>query len=207
VSWLRRLIPQDQSFFELFSELARHLEDAASLYGSMIAEFDDTAARAAHIHEVEKLGDGIVHEVAKRLNTVFVTPLDHEDIHRLTSGLDDVLDHVDAAAELLVLHGIEAPLPEMKAQADVLLRAATAAREAVETLPKYKQLADFFIRIQELEDEGDRIYRRAVADLFGGEHRAMDVLKWKDIIDEVEAAIDRLQNVGNVLEAITLKQS
>jgi uncharacterized protein Yka (UPF0111/DUF47 family) len=80
-------------------------------------------------------------------------------------------------------------------------------REAVETLPKYKQLGDFFIRVQELEDEGDRIYRRAVAGLFGGEHRAMDVLKWKDIIDEAEAAIDRLQNVGNVLEAIALKQS
>ena len=74
-------------------------------------------------------------------------------------------------------------------------------------MPKYKQLGDFFIRVQELEDEGDRIYRRAVADLFGGEHRAMDVLKWKDIIDEAEAAIDRLQNVGNVLEAIALKQS
>jgi predicted phosphate transport protein (TIGR00153 family) len=173
----------------------------------MITEFDDTRARAAHIHEVENLGDEVTYEVMKRLNTVFVTPLDHEDIHRLTSGLDDVLDHIDAAADLLVLHRIEVPLPEMKVQADVLHRAATAVREAVETLPKYTKLGNFFIHIQELEDEGDRIYRQAVADMFGGDHRTMDVLKWKDIIDEAEAAIDRLQNVGNVLEAITLKQS
>lgn len=207
MSWLRRLVPQDQGFFGLFSELATHLEEAAGLYEAMVVEFDGTTARAAHIHEVEKRGDAVVHEVATRLNTVFVTPLDHEDIHRLTSGLDDVLDHVDAAAEALVLHRIDAPLPEMKAQADVLHRAATCAREAVGTLPQYKHLRDFSVRIQDLEDEGDRIYRRAVADLFGGQHPAMDVLKWKDIIDEAEAAIDRLQNVGNVLEAIALKQS
>lgn len=207
MSWLRRLIPQDQSFFELFAQLARRLEEAAGLYEEMITAFVDTEARAGAIHELENRGDEVVQEVAKRLNTVFVTPLDHDDIHRLTSGLDDVLDHIDAAADLLVLHRIEAPLPEMKVQAEVLHRAATSVREAVETLPKYKQLGDFFIRVQELEDEGDRIYRRAVAGLFGGEYRAMDVLKWKDIIDEAEAAIDRLQNVGNVLEAIALKQS
>ena len=148
-----------------------------------------------------------MHETLTRLNPVFVTPLDHEDIHSLTSRLDDVLDHVDAAADLMVLHRIETPLPEMKLQADVLYRSATAVREAVAMLPKYKKLGDSFLRIQELEDEGDRIYRRAVADLFSGDHRAMDVLKWRDIIDETESAIDGLQTVGNVLEAIALKQS
>ena len=207
MSWLRKLIPEDQSFFGLFSQLALHLEDAAARYETMIGEFDDTASRAAEIHEVEKLGDDVVHEIATRLNTVFVTPLDHEDIHRLTSHLDDVLDHIDAAADLLVLLSIEAPLPEMKAQAEVLHRAATATREAVETLPRYKMLGEFFVRIQQMEDKGDRIYRQAVVGLFSGEHTAMDVLKWKDVIDEAEAAIDRLQNVGNVLEAISLKQS
>jgi uncharacterized protein len=207
MSWLRRLIPEDQSFFGLFSQLARHLEDAAVRYEAMIGEFDDTATRAAEIHEVEKLGDEVVHEIAKRLNTVFVTPLDHEDIHRLTSRLDDVLDHIDAAADLLVLLSIDTPLPEMKAQAEVLHRAATAIREAVDTLPRYKLLGKFFPEVQQMEDEGDRIYRQAVAGLFSGQHSAMDVLKWKDVIDEAEAAIDRLQNVGNVLEAISLKQS
>jgi predicted phosphate transport protein (TIGR00153 family) len=202
-----RLIPKDESFFDLFVQLATHMEEAASLYGSMVTEFDDTPARAARIHEIENEGDAITHEVMTRLNTVFVTPLDHEDIHRLVSRLDDVLDNIDASADLMVLHRIEQPLPEMKAQADVLYRAATAVREAVATLPKYKRLGDYFLKIQALEDEGDRIYRRAVADLFSGDHRAMDVLKWKDIIDETEAAIDGLQNVGNILEAIALKQS
>jgi uncharacterized protein len=202
-----RLIPRDQSFFDLFVRLASHMEEAASLYADMIAEFDALASRAKRIHEIENEGDAIVHETMTRLNTVFVTPLDHEDIHSLTSRLDDVLDHVDAAADLMVLHRIETPLPEMKLQADVLYRSATAVREAVAMLPKYKKLGDSFLRIQELEDEGDRIYRRAVADLFSGDHRAMDVLKWRDIIDETESAIDGLQTVGNVLEAIALKQS
>jgi len=143
----------------------------------------------------------------RRLNTVFVTPLDHDDIHRLASRLDDVVDHVEAAADLFVLHKIERPLPEMKAQAEVLVRTARVTREALSTLPKYKQLADYWVEVNRLENEGDRIYRRAIADLFGGDHKAMDVLKWKDIIDETEAAIDQLEDVANMLEAISLKQA
>jgi predicted phosphate transport protein (TIGR00153 family) len=159
------------------------------------------------IGRIEHDGDDITHEIARRLNTVFVTPMDHEDIHRLASALDDVLDRIEAASDLMVLHRIEAPLPEMKAQAEVLLRAATATRQAVDKLPKYKELGDYWPEIDRLEREGDRIYRRAIADLFSGDHKAMDVLKWKAIIDEGEAAVDQLEDVSDVLEAIALKHS
>ena len=132
---------------------------------------------------------------------------DHEDIHKLTTTLDDVLDHIEAAGDLFVLHKIESPLPEMKAQADVLVQASHTMREALEVLPKYSKLAPYWIDINRLENDGDRLYRQAVADLFDGDRRALDVLKWKDIIDELEAAIDRIEDVADALEAIALKHS
>jgi predicted phosphate transport protein (TIGR00153 family) len=205
--WRLRLVPRDESFFELFVRQARNIEEAADELRELISDYRDVEARAARIRHLEHEGDEMTHEVMRRLNTVFVTPLDHEDIHKLTSTLDDVLDHIEAAADLFVLHKIEAPLPDMKAQADVLVQATRAVREGLEVLPRYRDLAPHWIEVNRLENDGDRVYRRAVADLFDGDHRALDVLKWKDIIDELEAAIDRLEDVSDVLEAIALKHA
>jgi len=205
--WRLRLVPRDESFFELFVRQARNIEAAADELRELISDYRDVEARAARIRHLEHEGDEMTHEVMRRLNTVFVTPLDHEDIHKLTSTLDDVLDHIEAAADLFVLHKIEAPLPDMKAQADVLVQATRAVREGLEVLPRYSQLAPHWIEVNRLENDGDRVYRRAVADLFDGDHRALDVLKWKDIIDGLEAAIDRLEDVSDVLEAIALKHA
>jgi predicted phosphate transport protein (TIGR00153 family) len=202
-----RLVPRDESFFELFVRLALKVEEAGKAFQDLIVDFTDVGRRAERLKDLEHEGDEITHEIMKRLNTVFVTPLDHEDIHRLASGLDDVLDHIEAAADLFVLHKIEHPLPEMKAQTDVLVLTCTATREALETLPRYKELEPYWVEVNRLENEGDRIYRRAVADLFGGDHKAMDVLKWKDIIDETEGAIDQLEDVSNMLEGIALKHA
>lgn len=202
-----RLVPRDESFFELFVRLASKVEEAGKAFQDLIVDFDEVGRKASRLQDLEHEGDEITHEIMKRLNTVFVTPLDHEDIHRLASGLDDVLDHIEAGADLFVLHKIEYPLPEMKAQADVLVLTCTATREALETLPRYKELEPYWVEVNRLENEGDRIYRRAVADLFGGDHKAMDVLKWKDIIDETESAIDQLEDVSNMLEGIALKNA
>ena len=202
-----RLVPRDESFFEMFVRLAEKVEQAATAFEDMVTEFHDLQSKADRLRDIEHDGDEITHEIMRRLNTVFVTPLDHEDIHKLASGLDDVIDHIEAAADLFVLHKIEQPLPEMKAQADVLVQTARATREALQVLPKYRRLPSFWVEVNRLENEGDRIYRRAVAALFGGDHRAMDVLKWKDIIDEIEAAIDKLEDVANMLEAIALKHA
>ena len=205
--WRFHLVPRDESFFEYLVRQASNIEDAAQALSDLISEYEDVPSKVRRIQDLEHEGDEITHLILRRLNTVFVTPIDHEDIHRLTSTLDDVLDHMHAAADLFVLHKIESPLPEMKAQADVLVRASAKAREALAILPKYAQLGPFAVEINRLENEGDRLYRQAVADLFGGDHRAMDVLKWKDIIDEMEAAIDKLEDVSDILEAIALKQS
>jgi predicted phosphate transport protein (TIGR00153 family) len=202
-----RLVPRDESFFELFVQQARNIETAAQVLLDLIADVHEAPAKAKELRDLEHAGDEITHEVMRRLNTVFVTPLDHEDIHKLTATLDDVLDHIEAAGDLFVLHKIETPLPEMKAQADVLFEASRSMREALEVLPRYSKLAPYWIDINRLENEGDRLYRQAVADLFDGDRRALDVLKWKDIIDEVEAAIDQIEDVADALEAIALKHS
>ncbi len=202
-----RLVPRDESFYEMFARLAGKVEEAALAYQDLISDFHEVARKADRLRDLEHEGDEVTHEIMKRLNTVFVTPLDHEDIHRLASGLDDVLDHIEAAADLFVLHKIEQPLPEMKAQADVLVQTCAVTRQAIETLPRFRELEPLWVEVNRLENDGDRIYRRAVAGLFGGDHKAMDVLKWKDIIDETEGAIDQLEDVSNMLEAIALKHS
>jgi predicted phosphate transport protein (TIGR00153 family) len=201
------LVPRDESFFALFVRQALNVEEGARVLFDLIAEFDGVAEKAGRLSGLEHDGDDITHEIMRRLNTVFVTPLDHEDIHRLTSTLDDVLDHMEAAADLFVLHKIEQPLPEMKAQADVLVRATQTIREALEQLPRYKQLPPYWIEVDRLENEGDRLYRQAIADLFDGDHRPRDILKLRDICDELEAAIDRTEDLSDVLEGIALKQT
>ena len=202
-----RLVPRDEGFFELFVKQARQIEGAAQLFQDLIDDLDNVQLKAGRLHDLEHEADETAHAVMRRLNTTFVTPLDHEDIHQLASTLDDVVDHIDAAGDLLDLHKIEEPFPEMKAQADVLVRAAKATREALELLPKYSRLPEFWVEINRLENEGDRIYRQATASLFSGNFKAMDVLKWKEVIDELEAAIDRLEDVANTLEGIALKQA
>jgi uncharacterized protein len=202
-----RLVPRDESFFELFVQQAKNVEAGARVLLDLITQFDDVPARARKLRDLEHEGDEMTHEIMRRLNTVFVTPLDHEDIHELASRLDDVLDHMEAAADLFVLHKIDEPLPQMAIQADVLLRATTTLREALEKLPKYKELGPFWIEIDRLENEGDRVYRQAVADLFGGDHRALDVLKLRDVCDEMERAIDKVEDLSDVLETIALKHA
>lgn len=202
-----RLVPRDESFYEMFVRLARKVEEAAHAYQDLISDFNEVARKAERMKDLEHEGDEVTHEIMKRLNTVFVTPLDHEDIHRLASGLDDVLDHIEAAADLFVLHKIEQPLPEMKAQADVLVQTCTVTRKALQILPRFRELERHWVEVNRLENEGDRIYRRAIAGLFSGDHKAMDVLKWRDVIDEAEGAIDQLEDVSNMLEAIALKHA
>ncbi|MGH2657336.1 MAG: DUF47 domain-containing protein [Actinomycetota bacterium] len=202
-----RLIPREESFYELFVQQASHLVTGSELLSDLVRNFEDVPAKARRLHDIEHEADEATHEVMRRLNTTFVTPLDREDIHELASSLDDVMDHMDAAAELFVLHKIEMPLPEMQIQADLLARAAATTMEAMTALPHFDHLEEYWVEINRLENEGDRIYRQGIADLFGGDFKAMDVLKWKDIIDELEAAMDEFEDVANTLEGIALKQA
>ena len=202
-----RLIPREESFYDLFVKQAETLVQGADLLRDIVANFDDVPAKARRMHDLEHEADESTHEVMRRLNTTFVTPLDREDIHELASSLDEVMDHMDAAADLLVLHKIEKPLPEMLAQAELLVKASQTTLQAMRELPAFDRLEAHGVEINRLENEGDRVYRQAIADLFGGDFNAMDVLKWKDIIDELEAAMDEVEDVANTLEGIALKQA
>ncbi|HWC14306.1 MAG TPA: DUF47 family protein [Actinomycetota bacterium] len=201
-----RLIPREESFFDLFEELARKVQQGADALLDLLEDYSDLDRKAGRVVDLEHEGDELTHEVMRRLNTSFITPFDREDIHRLASSLDDVLDHIEAAAEYLQLHKIEQPLPQMVQLCKTLATAAAHTADAMPGLRKMKNLETYWIEINRLENEGDRSYRRTIAELFSGDYKAMDVLKWKDIIEEIEAAIDRLEDVANTIEGIVLKQ-
>ena len=204
-----KITQRAEEFFDLFAESARNVRTAAEQLKDLIEDFTDVENKARRIQDREHEGDEITHSIVRRLNTTFITPLDREDIYSLASALDEVMDAIDATADLFVLHRIEEPLPEMKAQADVLLRAAQQTEGALEEFPRMRRdrLEPYWVEINRLENEGDRIYRRAVADLFSGDYRAMDVLKWKDVIDNLEEAVDFLEDVGNIIESSVLKHA
>jgi predicted phosphate transport protein (TIGR00153 family) len=202
-----RLIPREESFYDLFVRQAEVLVQGADVLADIAGSFENVASKAARLHDIEHEADEVTHEIMRRLNSTFVTPLDREDIHELASSMDDILDHIDAAADLLVLHKIEEPIPEMKAQADLLVKAAATTLGAMRELPHFERLEAHGVEINRLENEGDRVHRQATADLFSGDYKAMDVLKWKGIIDELEAAMDEVEDVANTLEGIALKQA
>src|SRR3989442_737262 len=197
------------AFFDLFVESAQNLCAAAEQLKDMVDDYRDLETKARRLQEREHEGDQITHDIIRRLNTSFITPMDREDIYELATALDDVMDAIEAAGDLFVLHSIEAPLPEMKAQAEVLVQATSQTEQALRLLGKLRQedLEPYWVEINRLENEGDKLYRRAVADLFSGDHRAMDVLKWKEIIETLEEALDGLENVANVIETGTLKHA
>jgi predicted phosphate transport protein (TIGR00153 family) len=198
-----------EAFFGLFSESAENLRTAAELLQDLIGDYRDIELKAQRIADREHEGDEFTHAIIRLLNTTFVTPMDREDIYQLATALDDVMDGIEAVSDIFVLHRIEAPLPEMKSQIDVLVLAALQTEQALAALPNMKreQLEPYWIEINRLENEGDQLYRRAIADLFSGEHRAMDVLKWKEVIENLEEALDGLENVANIIESTVLKHT
>lgn len=201
-----RLIPREESFFDLFEELARTVAKGAGELLDLLKNYTDLDRKAGRVLDIEHEGDELTHEVMRRLNTTFVTPFDREDIYRLASRLDDVLDHIEATAEFLQLHKIKEPLPQMISLSETLLQAAEKTAAAMPGLRKMKNMEEYWVEINRLENEGDRFYRRTIAELFSGDYRAIDVLKWKDLIEEIESAIDRLEDVANTIESIVLKQ-
>ena len=202
-----QVIPRGSDFYDLFERAAGGVADGASLLAKLLADFDDPETAHAEIRQLEHEGDEITHQILRELNTSFVTPFDREDIHQLASGLDDILDGIEAVADMFVLHNIKQPLPEMRRQADVLHRAAEELRQAMSDLRNLRVLGEHWVEINRLENEGDRVYRKTVAALFSGDYKAMDVLKWKDIVDQLESAIDDCEDVANILESIVLKHA
>lgn len=202
-----KFIPREKAFFEQFVRASENMVDGARLLKGMVDDFSDPKTSHKAIVDAEHNGDAITREIINTLNSSFVTPLDREDIHTLAAGIDDVMDYIEAASDMLVLHHVEKPTDAMREQCDVLIRACEAVTDCLRPLETFKGLEPLWGRVHEIEKEGDKIFRRTVAELFNGQYKAMDVLKWKEIYDEVEAAIDQCEKIADAIEAIVLKNA
>ena len=202
-----RFRPADTTFYDLFTEAARHLVDGAALLAEMLGEGNDREGIAQRMRDAEHAADETTHGIVRRVNTTFVTPFDREDIYSLASSLDDVMDFMEEAVDLSMLYEVDSLPTEIADQVDVLQRCAELTAEAMPRLKAMKDLEEYWIEINRLENAGDRSYRRILANLFSGQYEALDVLKLKDIVDSLEHAVDAFEKVANIIEQIHAKES
>ena len=200
------LVPKEHDYFRLFSELAANLDAAAQLLVKFMNDGDRENVAAA-ILEHEHVGDKIVHDIVRRLNKSFITPIDREDIYDLVATADEVLDNIEEAVGLVLIYRVEEITVYAKQQADVIAKATPILRECMDALAKPKGLDEKVIAVNSLENDGDRIERQAIASLFEGDTKCTDIIKWKDIYETLEAAIDECEHVANVIESIVLKHN
>jgi predicted phosphate transport protein (TIGR00153 family) len=201
------LAPGDREFFDLFEEAGGNILRAAGLLESMLVTFPERNELARDILICEQDGDRITHDIIRRLNQTFVTPIDREDIYALASALDDVVDYTEEVADYLGLYRIEAPMSQAQDLAHVLHAAARQISEAMPRLRGFKDISHYTVEINRLENDGDRITREAIASLFDNGIDPMVVIRWKDIFERLEEAIDATERVANILEGIVIKNS
>jgi uncharacterized protein len=198
---------KDRVFFDLFEEAAANVVRAADLLDQMLAHYPDRADLARDIVICEQDGDRITHDVHHRLNSTFVTPIDREDVLALVSALDDIVDLIDEVADYLGLYKIEAPMEQAQRLAHVLLQATRQIAEAMPRLRTFAPLSQYTVEINRLENDGDRVSRDAIASLFESGIDPMVVIRWKDIFERLEEAIDACEHVANTLDGIVIKNS
>jgi predicted phosphate transport protein (TIGR00153 family) len=198
---------KDRVFFDLFEEAAANVVRGADLLDQMLAHYPDRADLSRDIVICEQEGDRITHDVHQRLNSTFVTPIDREDVLRLISDLDDIIDLIDEVADYLGLYKIEAPMEQSQRLAHVLLQATRQISEAMPRLRAFGAISHYTVEINRLENEGDRISRDAIASLFESGIDPLVVIRWKDIFERLEEAIDACEHVANTLEGIVIKNS
>jgi hypothetical protein len=200
--------PRDRAYFELFEEAGRNATLAADLLERLLENFPDSRELAGEILECEHEGDRITHEIIDRLNHTFVTPIDREDILALASALDDIVDYTEEVADYLGLYRIEAPMDQAISLAHVLSMACKEIGKAIPLLRGFKpEISEHTVEVNRLENEGDRITREAVASLFDARIDPMVVIRWKDIFERLEAAIDSTEHVADILYGIVIKNS
>ncbi len=203
-----RLTPRETAFYDMFSASASNLVVGAQLLKDLLAAPDGSRREIRdRMRAAEHAGDDATHAIMRQLNSSFVTPFDREDIYRLASGLDDVMDHMDAAVDLAVLYAPIPLPPGLERLVEVLERAAELTADAMPRLRAMRDLEEYWIEINRLENEADRAYRELLAQLFSGDYDAITILKLKDIIDELEAAADAFEHVANTIETIAVKES
>jgi predicted phosphate transport protein (TIGR00153 family) len=202
-----RFKPVDNTFYSLLTESASRLVDGANILAELLGESADRDDIAARMRDAEHAADETTHEIAKRVNSTFVTPFDREDIYALASTLDDVMDFMEEAVDMTMLYEVQKLPGRMADQVDVLQRCAELTAEAMPKLKSMKGLEEYWIEINRLENAGDKSYRRILAKLFSGQYEALEVLKLKDIVDSLEHAVDSFEKVANIIEQIYSKES
>jgi uncharacterized protein len=200
-------VPREQQFFDLFEEAGGNILRAAELLERMLRTYPEHGELARDILICEQDGDRITHDIIRRLNETFVTPIDREDIYQLASVLDDVVDYIEEVADFLGLYKIEAPMEQAQAMSRVLLDAARQLQQAMPRLRNFGDIHHFTVEINRLENEGDRLMRESLAALFQEGIDPIVVIRWKDIYDRLEAGIDSTETVANILENIVIKNS
>jgi uncharacterized protein len=204
---LPSLVPKDRVFFDLFNQAGQNTLRAARLLKEMLENWPDEGDLAREILLAEQEGDRITHDIVQRVNSTFVTPIDGEDIYGLATKLDDIVDHIEETADFMGLYRIEAPMEQSMAMADVLVRSCEQLAALLEHLRGFKDLQQYWIEIHRLENDGDRLYRDAVASLFADGIDPMFVIRWRDIFLRLERAVDATETAAHILEGIVIKNA
>jgi len=202
-----RLIPREIKFFEMFAEMTSNLTEAAHLLRRMLLHHEEIPQAVRQFKEIEHRGDEMTHGILTKLNQTFITPFDREDIHRLASSLDDVLDFMYAAAVRLVMYKINNPPPAAAELAGLIIEQADELAKAVSLLQKNQHVLEHCVEVNRLENEADRVSREAIAKLFDEEKDPITLLKYKELYEVLETATDKAEDAANVLEAVVLKSA
>jgi len=203
-------MPQDEDFFELFEQAAGNAHEGAGLFVDLLQNFEGLELRAKRIKDIEHAGDKITHEVIDRLNRTFITPIDREDIHELACRIDDIIDLIDTAVNRMVIYKVRQSTPEALELARCLHHSTGLIVTAVSLLRDMKEsrrIHEQCVAIQTQENEADKIMQTALEKLFANNHDPIEIIKWKDLYEEIESATDRCEDVANVLDSIVLKHA
>ena len=202
-----RLVPSNDEFFAVFSGAARNMAECVEHLAAAVSDPTTVAAEHQQVKACERKGDEFTRDLLRRLDSTFVTPFDREDIYALTAGLDDVMDFMEEAVDLINLYEIDELPAKVANQIEAIQRCADLTAEAMPGLRSMRDLEEYWIEINRLENDGDKAYRRILAELFSGQYDALTVLKLKDVVDAFEGAIDAFEKVANTVEQIAVKES
>jgi predicted phosphate transport protein (TIGR00153 family) len=202
-----RLIPRETKFFDLFEDMASNVTEGARVLRGLLQNFENVDQEVQKIKEIEHRGDDMTHAIITKLNQTFITPFDREDIHRLASSLDDVLDFVNAAGQRLVLYKIRNVPGSALELAGLIVRQCEELTKAVTLLEKHKHVLEHCVEVNRLENEADRVCREAIAHLFDHEKDPISLIKLKELYEALEMATDKAEDAANVLEAVVLKSA
>ena len=202
-----RLTPRDTAFYQMFAEAGRNVSESAQVLAGLIDPNANRESIAKELREREHAGDSVTHRIMRQLNTSFVTPFDREDIYRLAAGLDDVVDAIEAAAAFIVLADVGKLPALMIDQINLLVRSAAETADAMSRLKTLRDLEPYWIEVNRLENEADRVYRKLLSRLFSGDYDALTMVKLREVADGFEDAADALEHVAHAVETIAVKES